>query len=114
MDCIQTCMLAGVCACAYMKTLHELKWKATQVKLFGMTCETNRKAKIESYVSFLSVYDQPLADANSPGLIGLPGHLLSIRLFMSLKCSVYLSVYCEKYQKVRELSQLRSRLWVME
>lgn len=72
------CMLVGVCAYAYMKTLRELKWKAMQVKLFGVTSETNRKAKIESYVSFLSVYDQSLADANSPGLAGLPGHLLSI------------------------------------
>lgn len=94
------CMLVGVCAYAYMKTLRELKQKTTQVKLFGVTCETKRKAKIESYVSFLSMYYQSLADANSPGLIGLPGHLLSIRLFMSLKRYVYLAVYCETYQKV--------------
>lgn len=96
------CLLVGVCAYTYMKTLHELKQKAMQVKLFGVTCETKRKAKIESHVSFLSMYDQSLADASSPGLVGLPGHVLSIRIFMSLKCSVYLSVYYEKYQKVTE------------
>lgn len=102
MDCIQTCMLVSVFAYARMKTLRELKCKATQVKLFGVTCETNRRAKIESYISFLSMYDQSLADANSPGLVGLPGHLLRIRLLMSLECSVCLSVYCEKYHKVIE------------
>lgn len=55
----------------YTKTLSELKCKATQVKLFGVTCETNRETKNESYISFLSIYDQSLADTNSPRLVGL-------------------------------------------
>jgi len=54
-----------------MKTLSELKCKARQVKFIGIICETNRKAKVDLYISFLSMYDQPLADTNSPRLVGL-------------------------------------------